>query len=241
VSRRTNIGPCSVAVCTREQEDGGLCHSHYEYRRRTGKTPTHKLLTDIPFEERFWARTVPGDNGCIIWTAAKASEGRYGMCSWQGKVRPAHVVAYLAFVGEYDQSLDLDHLCRVTLCVNPLHLEPVTHHENILRGRSLQAENARKTHCIRGHDLTDESNIRRIGPGLRGRACRACARLRDAARLRQRHDEGRCSGDRRCSFCAPGIPAHGRISTYRHGGCRCDECSEAQRRYMSEYKLRVSA
>jgi len=31
-------------------------------------------------------------------------------------------------------------------CVNPDHLEPVTRRENILRGQSLMAHNARKTH-----------------------------------------------------------------------------------------------
>lgn len=193
---------CSVEVCSRPVRRGGLCHGHAEYLRRTGKVPTHRLYNDIPWDERFWARTTPGDNGCIIWTAAKASEGRYGMCSWQGTVLPAHVVAYLAFRGEYDRTLELDHLCRVTLCVNPAHLEPVTHLENVLRGRSLQAENARKVSCIRGHDLTDESNLYRFGPGLRHRCCQECRRVRGAEKYLRRHNEGRCVGDRRCSHCA---------------------------------------
>lgn len=193
---------CSVAVCIRQSDEGGLCHSHYEYQRRTGKTPTHRLLTDVPFEERFWARTTPGDNGCILWTAAKASEGRYGMCSYEGRVRPAHVVSYLHFVGEYDPALEVDHLCGVTLCVNPRHLEPVTHLENVLRGRSIQARNAAKDRCVRGHDLTDDANVRRFGPGLRSRVCRACVRERAAERFREKHLAGLCAGDNRCKFCA---------------------------------------
>jgi hypothetical protein len=173
---------CSVPPCERDATEGGMCHSHFEYRRRTGKTPTHRIHSDIPFADRFWARTTPGDNGCILWTASKASEGRYGICSYGGRVRPAHVVAYLHFVGEYDPSLDIDHLCSTTLCVNPDHLEPVTHLENVLRGRSLQAQNARKTHCIRGHDLNDPANVRRFGPEGRSRACRACQRERNRQR-----------------------------------------------------------
>jgi hypothetical protein len=205
VTARRNFGECSVAVCHRDAEDGGMCHSHYEYQRRTGKVPTHRLLPDIPFEERFWARTTPGENGCIIWTAATASEGRYGMCSYEGVVRPAHVVAYLAFVGQYDMSLDIDHLCGVTLCVNPQHLEPVTHRENVLRGRSIQAQNARKVECIRGHDLTDPVNVRTMKRG--GRACRACVRERQAERFQARHESGECVGDRRCSYCKAEVAA----------------------------------
>lgn len=173
---------CSVPECRRIPEGRGLCHGHLAYLNRTGTWPTHRLLTDIPFVERFVARTTPGDNGCVLWTGATGGDGRYGMAMYEGRNRPAHVVAYLMFRGEYDQTLDLDHLCGTTLCVNPLHLEPVTHRENVLRGRSLQAANARKVECIRGHDLTDPANVRRFGPGLRHRACRACQRERNRAR-----------------------------------------------------------
>lgn len=205
MSARSNFGPCSVAVCERDADEAGMCHGHFEYRRRTGKTPTHRLHTDRSFAERFWSRTTPGENGCIIWTAATACGGVYGATQWQGRVRPAHVVAYLAFVGDYDQTLDLDHLCRVTLCVNPLHVEPVTHLENVLRGVSLQAQNAAKVECIRGHDLTDPANVRSFGPGLRSRHCRACARARTAERFSARHQSGLCVGDRRCSYCAEAV------------------------------------
>lgn len=163
---------CSVAVCQRAPYARGLCHTHYQYLRTTGRQPTHRILRDIPFEERFWARTTPSENGCILWTGSTSSEGRYGSCYWEAKVRPAHVVAYLAFVGEYDQSLDLDHLCRTTLCVNPLHLEPVTHRENILRGESLHAANARKTHCIHGHPFDEPNTIVKANGHRECRTCR---------------------------------------------------------------------
>ncbi len=32
------------------------------------------------------------------------------------------------------KELILDHLCKVRKCVNPFHLEPVTHRENTIRG-----------------------------------------------------------------------------------------------------------
>jgi hypothetical protein len=76
--------------------------------------------------------------------------------------------------------LTLDHLCRNKACVNPAHLEPVTNRENVLRGVGLSAENARKTHCKRGHPLSGDNVV--VSKGGRKRRCVACERLRDAGR-----------------------------------------------------------
>jgi hypothetical protein len=46
----------------------------------------------------------------------------------------AHKVLYVLTLGAYDESLVLDHRCRNRACCNPLHIEPVTHRENTLRG-----------------------------------------------------------------------------------------------------------
>jgi hypothetical protein len=45
----------------------------------------------------------------------------------------AHRAFYEAHRGAITER-DLDHLCRVRRCVNPDHLEPVSHRENIIRG-----------------------------------------------------------------------------------------------------------
>jgi hypothetical protein len=57
--------------------------------------------------------------------------------------------------------LELDHICRVRNCVNPDHLEPVTHAENMRRSSNW------RTHCKRGH-LIPESRV-----------CRECANERN--------------------------------------------------------------
>lgn len=68
----------------------------------------------------------------------------------------AHRASYEMFVGPIPEGLHLDHLCRVTLCVRPGHLEPVTLRENTLRGRAGDYQRA-KTHCPSGHEYTEEN------------------------------------------------------------------------------------
>jgi len=74
--------------------------------------------------------------------------------------------------GTIPYKLELDHLCRVKHCCNPDHLEAVTHYTNLHRGASIQARNAKKTHCKWGHEFTPENTY--IIPSGAGRACRAC-------------------------------------------------------------------
>jgi hypothetical protein len=117
--------------------------------------------------------------GCWEWTAAKIPNG-YGIF-WDGS-RPmlAHRWAYEQFVGPIPICLELDHLCRKRDCVNPIHLEPVTHRENGRRGvaGAHRVESARAiTHCPSGH-VYDQANT---GPGHNPngrsyRVCRACKR-----------------------------------------------------------------
>lgn len=106
---------------------------------------------------------------CIEW-AGRLWKG-YGLLG-RGKDRYAHRVAYREAYGEIPDGLELDHLCRNRRCVNPEHLEAVTHHVNLLRGNTIPARNARKTHCPNGHAY-DETNT--YVSAARGyRQCRAC-------------------------------------------------------------------
>lgn len=70
---------------------------------------------------------------CWIWPLAPKSTG-YGLWRRQGDSRLAHRVAYERAVGPIPPGLEIDHLCRVKVCVRPDHLEPVTHAENGRRG-----------------------------------------------------------------------------------------------------------
>lgn len=114
--------------------------------------------------------SLDGPNSCWNWLGA-LDRGGYGLITVAGHGKGAHRVVYEMFVGKIPKGLHLDHLCRNPMCCNPRHLEPVTPEENFRRGMSIPAQNARKTHCIHGHEFTPENTLRH---SKKGRICKAC-------------------------------------------------------------------
>ena len=127
--------------------------------------------------ERFWSKVdVRSARDCWEWLGClSAGYGRFSLGNGGGLIL-AHRYSYEALVGVIPTGLRLDHLCRNTSCVNPMHLEPVTQRENVLRGRSPAALNALKTHCPKGHPLSG-ANLRVDNVGKR--RCRACKLITD--------------------------------------------------------------
>lgn len=118
--------------------------------------------------DRFWAK-VDKSGDCWIWTASRNPKG-YGQIAMKpGGPKLAHRVAWELLNGPVPDGLQLDHLCRNRLCVNPAHLEPVDNRTNTLRGVGPTAINAQKTSCTRGHSLADAY----VSKGMR--YCRTCA------------------------------------------------------------------
>jgi hypothetical protein len=135
-----------------------------------------------PAPERFWPKVdVRGEDECWTWLAGKDGHG-YGKFYVDRSRRnfKAHRFAYLLVRGELPE-LELDHLCRNPSCVNPAHLEPVTHRENMVRGNGISGR-ARLKQCQRGHPF-DAVNTRIKVNGTR--ACRTCQRI--AQRIRYGH------------------------------------------------------
>lgn len=141
--------------------------------------------------ERFMQYVSPEPNsGCWLWTGfcKPGGYGVFGLGARPGKklsqgsrAQGAHRVSYELHRGPIPEGLDLDHLCRVRSCVNPWHLEAVTHAENCRRGIAGKVAGAReraKTHCPRGHAYSPENTVVTGG----GRKCLACRPMLEARR-----------------------------------------------------------
>lgn len=130
--------------------------------------------------DRFVAKVqVDPDSGCWLWTASCHYREGYGKFGYKGRTVEAHRWAWLAAHGSLpEKPLQFDHLCRVRRCANPEHLEPVTPQVNQLRGETLAAQNAAKTHCKRGHPFTPENTKIHIRHDGRNpfRVCLTCYR-----------------------------------------------------------------
>lgn len=177
-------GPCSVDGCERTVYALTWCTMHYVRWKRHGD-PTTKLTKrgEAP-EARFASSYEVAESGCWQWTGALRGSG-YGGFPDGRKTYRAHRWAYEHFVGPIPEGLELDHLCRNKLCVNPAHLEPVTRLVNIQR-RVPFLNMPKKTHCKHGHAFTEENTYISCRNGKQHRSCRACL----AARQREYRRNG---------------------------------------------------
>lgn len=115
-----------------------------------------KLMERVNFDK---------DTGCWIWEGAKDSRG-YGQIRIFDKIIGTHRLMTFFYFGEMGQ--DTDHLCRNPSCCNPAHLEPVSHQENVRRGRAM------KTHCPKGHPKTEDNRYRSQYGKKNWSACKIC-------------------------------------------------------------------
>lgn len=234
---------CSIEGCESKTVGRGWCRKHYTRWSRTGGPLQAKYdrLDGDPLL-RWWAKvdkngpvpTARSELGpCWLWTGSKDRHG-YGQfdvhIDGAKKNHRAHRWGYQQLVRELEASETLDHLCRVRPCVNPAHLDPVTHAVNVRRGTAGQ-RNRDATHCPNGHLLTADNVILTKN---QWRSCRECQRAR--TREANRKTRGTIPGDYRVGGVIPDSCLRGHPYTPENtylttsGGRECRVCRNARAR-----------
>jgi hypothetical protein len=167
---------CKFPDCGRAVESYGLCASHRRQQRKGRKlSPLKRMrspgsLPVIAYTEA--PCPVSGLVGpCWLFAYCKTEDG-YGLTSLNNKLIYVHRYVWERDVGPIPAGMFIDHRCRSRACCNVDHLRVVTPAVNAKENR---AKPKAKSHCIRGHILSDD-NLCNSKDGRR--RCRLCHRLR---------------------------------------------------------------
>ena len=176
-------------------------------------------MIDQLLPHRFTNKVFYPGNGCWEWKSTKDENG-YGRFKIDSKTIHAHKYSYESFFGLMSISMESDHLCLNKSCVNPDHIEAVTHAENTKRAFP------QKAICINGH-IIDYSNTIQRSKG--NSICKLCLHKSQAAYDKRRRAKSRSLG--LCIQCHT-VPA-------KQNRSKCIECAfKSNTSGMESYRKR---
>lgn len=130
-------GTCSIEGCVKPSRTRGWCVAHYtrwiRWGSPTGSSPRNS------YEQKFWEK-VDKTGPCWEWLGAVNAYG-YGRFYINGTEVMAHRYSYELLRDPIPKGMPIDHKCHNTRCVNPDHLRPVTHKQNLENRHGPQKNN----------------------------------------------------------------------------------------------------
>lgn len=120
---------------------------------------------------------------CWEWIASKSIQG-YGNIRINKQLVRTHRFIYEYYHGTICPDLQINHKCKNKKCCNLLHLEQVNAQQNcnysrkeyLLGLKKRIHRNSKKTHCMHGHEFTEENTHMRTDSTRR---CKICHRRRN--------------------------------------------------------------
>lgn len=122
---------------------------------------------------RLQRKSFTNDKGCIIWTGTILKTG-YGTTSASNKTIYVHRLAFILKHGYIPNILDHGNHCSNRRCINPNHLT-----DTDSQGNSDTRIKIERTHCDKGHELTEDNIYWKTNGTYKYKTCKTCYNARE--------------------------------------------------------------